>query len=81
MQLSLNEQSQEQVLKLFDELDDLTREPFHAAKAEIDARLARRYGIRARGPDALALSRSVLPGVAGRLRRRPRRRRTPGATS
>ena len=40
MQLSLNEQSQEQVLKLFDELDALTREPFLAAKREIDARLA-----------------------------------------
>ena len=31
---------QEQVLKLFDELDELTREPFRAAKAEIDAQLA-----------------------------------------
>ncbi len=40
MQLHLNEQSQEQVLKLFDELDDLTREPFRAAKEVIDARLA-----------------------------------------
>ena len=40
MQLSLNEQSQDHVLKLFDELDELTREPFLAAKPEIDARLA-----------------------------------------
>ena len=30
-----------QVLKLFDELDELTREPFHKAKAEIDAKLAK----------------------------------------
>jgi peptidyl-dipeptidase A len=45
MQLYLGEQSQEQVLALFDELDALTRGPFHAAKAEIDAQLARRCGI------------------------------------
>ena len=37
----LGEQSQEQVLQLFDDLDALTREPFRAAKAEIDAALAR----------------------------------------
>jgi peptidyl-dipeptidase A len=40
MQLQLNEQTQEQVIKLFDELDELTREPFRKAKAEIDQRLA-----------------------------------------
>lgn len=45
MQLSLNEQSSEQVLTLFDELDALTRAPFLAAKAEIDAKLAARMGI------------------------------------
>ena len=45
MQLALAELSQEQVLKLFDELDALTREPFHAAKAEIDAALARQCGV------------------------------------
>ena len=45
MQLALAEQSQEQVLKLFDELDALTRQPFHAAKAEIDAALARQCGV------------------------------------
>jgi len=45
MQLALAEQSQEQVLKLFDELDALTRGPFHAAKAEIDASLARQCGV------------------------------------
>ena len=45
MQLALGEQSQEQVLRLFDELDALTREPFRAAKAEIDAVLARHCGI------------------------------------
>src|SRR5207253_6433559 len=39
MQLFLNEQSQEQVLKLFDQLDELTREPFRAAKTEFDAKL------------------------------------------
>jgi peptidyl-dipeptidase A len=45
MQLYLGEQSQEQVLKLFDQLDELTRQPFHEAKAEIDAALAKSYGI------------------------------------
>ena len=40
MQLFLAEQSQEQVLRLFDELDELTREPFRKAKAEIDGRLS-----------------------------------------
>jgi len=46
LQLALNEQSQEEVLKLFDELYQLTGEPFRAAKAEIDAALARDYGVR-----------------------------------
>ncbi|HVR76398.1 MAG TPA: M2 family metallopeptidase [Planctomycetota bacterium] len=45
LQLELNEQSQEQVLALFDELDELTREPFRAVKAGIDVRLAKSYGI------------------------------------
>ncbi|HVC92442.1 MAG TPA: M2 family metallopeptidase [Pirellulales bacterium] len=45
MQLELNEQSQEQVLSLFDELDELTREPFRAAKREIDAKLAENCGV------------------------------------
>jgi peptidyl-dipeptidase A len=40
LQLYLNEQSEDQILKLFDDLDALTRAPFRAAKADIDARLA-----------------------------------------
>lgn len=44
MQLYLNEQDQADVLRLFDQLDDLTREPFRKAKAEIDARLAENCG-------------------------------------
>jgi peptidyl-dipeptidase A len=40
LQLYLNEQDGKDLLKLFDDLDELTREPFKAAKAEIDARLA-----------------------------------------
>jgi peptidyl-dipeptidase A len=40
LQLYLNEQDGDQLLKLFDELDDLTRAPFAAAKAEIDKKLA-----------------------------------------
>ena len=42
LQLYLNEQNGDDLIKLFDELDELTREPFRAAKAEIDARLAAR---------------------------------------
>jgi peptidyl-dipeptidase A len=45
MQLSLGEQSQEQVLALFDQLEALTREPFRAAKAEFDAVLAKNCGV------------------------------------
>ena len=50
LQLYLNEQNGDQLLKLFDELDDLTRAPFAAAKAEIDAKLAANYKIK---PDEL----------------------------
>ena len=45
LQLHLNEQTQDQVLKLFDELDQLTREPFARLKREIDARLAEQSGV------------------------------------
>ncbi len=45
MQLSLNEQTQEQVLKLFDELDLLTRGPFTKLKHEIDGKLAEQSGL------------------------------------
>ncbi len=45
LQLALNEQDQAEVIALFDQLDDLTRGPFEAAKAEIDAKLAESYGI------------------------------------
>ncbi len=45
MQLALNEQDQAEVLKLFDELDELTRKPFLATKQMIDEALAKQYGI------------------------------------
>ena len=45
LQLHHNEQSQDAVIALFDELDALTRGPFLKAKAEIDTRLAKTYGI------------------------------------
>jgi peptidyl-dipeptidase A len=45
LQLTLNEQDQATVLKLFDELDALIHDPYIAAKAEIDAQLAKRFGI------------------------------------
>ena len=45
MKLALAEQRQEDVVKLFDELDSLTRRPFEQRKAAIDKILAKRYGI------------------------------------
>ncbi len=45
MRLFLAEQDQAEVLKLFDQLDELTREPFAKAKAEIDVALADYCGI------------------------------------
>ena len=45
MRLFLSEQDQQQVLKLFDQLDALTREPFATAKREIDAKLAANMSI------------------------------------
>lgn len=45
MQLALAEQDQDEILRLFDQLDDLTRDAFVKAKAEIDAELARRCGV------------------------------------
>src|SRR5579864_1415187 len=46
LQLYLNEQDGTELIKLFDDLDQLTREPFHRAKAEIDSILAQQYGIK-----------------------------------
>jgi peptidyl-dipeptidase A len=40
LQLFLNEQDGADLIKLFDELDDLTRGPFQVVKADIDAKLA-----------------------------------------
>lgn len=45
MQLALSEQDREEILKIFDELEALIREPFRKAKAEIDRRIARGLGI------------------------------------
>jgi peptidyl-dipeptidase A len=45
MMLALNEQDQGEVLKLFDELDVLTRGPFLRAKAEIDEKLSSKLGV------------------------------------
>jgi peptidyl-dipeptidase A len=45
MSLALNEQSQAEVLQLFNELDQLTRQPFASMKQEIDTKLGEMYGI------------------------------------
>src|SRR5207247_11004325 len=50
MQLYLNEQKGEDLIKLLDDLDALTREPFLAAKKEIDEILAKNANVK---PDGL----------------------------
>lgn len=45
LMLHLAEQDSDQIMKLFDDLDELTREPFRQAKKEIDATLAAKYNI------------------------------------
>jgi peptidyl-dipeptidase A len=45
LQLFLNEQNGDELIRLFDQLDQLTREPFRAAKAQIDAKLAGDCGV------------------------------------
>jgi len=47
LQLFVNEQNGGDLIKLFDELDDLTREPFAMAKAAIDIELAKNCGVKA----------------------------------
>ncbi|HMP03905.1 MAG TPA: M2 family metallopeptidase [Gemmatales bacterium] len=45
MMLFLSEQDQVRLFNLFDELDELTREPFRQVKGEIDAKLCSLYGL------------------------------------
>lgn len=45
MMLTLNEQDGTELIQLFDDLDALTKEPFSKAKADIDARLAKKLGV------------------------------------
>jgi peptidyl-dipeptidase A len=47
MMLTLNEQDGAELIKLFDDLDALTKEPFTKAKADIDTRLAKRLNVKA----------------------------------
>ncbi|CAN5446088.1 M2 family metallopeptidase [soil metagenome] len=44
MMLTLNEQTDEGIFKLFDELDELTKEPYFKAKTEIDEKIAKKVG-------------------------------------
>ena len=46
MAIYLNEQDQQEVLRLFDQLDVLVREPFRAAKKRMDAQLANLSGVK-----------------------------------
>jgi peptidyl-dipeptidase A len=47
LQLALNEQDGAELIELFDDLDALTKQPFTSAKTDIDARLAKKFGIAA----------------------------------
>ena len=46
MMLFLNEQDGPELIQLFDELDQLTREPYIKAKTEIDDKLAKMYNVK-----------------------------------
>jgi peptidyl-dipeptidase A len=46
MSLSANEQTVSEIVSIFDELKTLTDEPFKKLKTEIDAALAKKYGIK-----------------------------------
>jgi peptidyl-dipeptidase A len=46
LQLFLNEQDGDELIRLFDQLDELTRQPFIQAKTEIDASLAKMAGVK-----------------------------------
>ena len=46
MMLTLNEQDGAELIKLFDDLDELTRKPFTDAKIDIDERIARKTGVK-----------------------------------
>lgn len=45
MAMALGEQNEQDIRQLFQELEELTREPFAAVKADVDRRLASRFGI------------------------------------
>lgn len=45
MALDLGEQNEKEILSLFEELDELTREPYVKMKREVDSLLALRYGM------------------------------------
>ncbi len=46
LSMHLQEIDENQMIRLFDELDDLTRKPFEQLKAEIDAKRAANFGIK-----------------------------------
>ncbi len=45
MSLELSEQSEDEIVRLFDELDNLTREPYRRLKESLDTKVAARHGI------------------------------------
>jgi len=73
LQLHLNEQNGDEIIQLFDELDALTREPFAAAKAEIDQKLTSDYRIKSEELMPWQLPRSLFQESPQRVCVEPRR--------
>ena len=74
LSVATSEMDEDKLMATLDEADRATAEPFARWKADLDERLAARFGCPVDEPAAVALRRRVLPGGAGRGRRRPRPR-------
>ena len=72
LSVATSEMDEDKLMATLDDADRATAEPFARWKAELDERLAARFGLRRRRARAVALRRRVLPGGPGRGRRRPR---------
>ena len=72
LSVATSEMDEDKLMATLDDADRATAEPFARWKAELDERLAARFGCAVDELAPVALRRRVLPGGAGRGRRRPR---------